>query len=546
MRSMKFPAFRACCRVAAFGVFVFAVSTASASSPWVDAFAKSLDQPVSRGEFIRAAVDTLGMPKDVSVEMPYSRAIPSSYRPFIAAAYKRGALSLFGSELNIGRPITLGEALQILMQLQSLEPTPPITHFTDVPEGTALERAVNIAVERHWVTAARGKRFVPERAVTGASARLLLRKVTGEDIAAPVDEQRSKTVIRFKSRAREPLPQQDVLQAMWMLLQDQYLHAEKIDPEKAAYSAAEAMVQTLDDPYTTFLRPVNADEFQSRLEGKVTGIGAQVEYHNNALLIVSPLPQSPAQRAGLLSGDEIISADDVSLSGMSFVEAVSKVRGKEGTSVKLRIKREGSQFDVLVERAVINVPEVELSWQGSIAVVHLVQFGERTQRELRSIMQDVNDKHPKGFILDIRNNPGGLLDAATVVLSNFLPKGSTVVRIKTRGDEYTEETLDPPTLDPSVPVVVLANRGSASSSEIVVGALQDYKRANIVGERTFGKGTVQQVVDFKDGSSLKMTIAEWFTPNRRKIDGEGIEPDFTVRNEDVRDEQMLRALDLLR
>ena len=541
---MKLPAFRASWSVAAVGLLFLAVTTASAASPWVDAFGKSLDQAVSRGAFIRAAVDTLGVPKDVEVELPYARPVPATYRPFVIGAYKRGALDQFGDDLQVAKPITMGEALQIIVQLQGFQ-AQKTSSFTDVPKGSALERAVSVAIERGWAAPARGKRFAPERVLNGASARLLLRKVAGEDANAdPEDE--GKIVIRFKSRTREPLPQQDVLQAMWSLLEDQYLHAEKIDREKAAYSAAEAMVQTLGDPYTTFLRPVNAEEFQSRLEGKVTGIGAQVEYRDNALLVVAPLPQSPAQRAGLLAGDQIVAADGVSLAGMSFVEAVGKVRGAEGTVVKLTIKREGAQFDVAVTRAVINVPEIEVSWQNSIAVVHLIQFGERTQRELRSIMQEINDKHPKGVILDIRNNPGGLLDAATVVLSNFLPQGSPVVRIETRGDAYTEDTLDPPTLDASIPVIVLANRGSASSSEIVVGALQDYGRAKVVGEKTFGKGTVQQVIDFKDGSSLKMTIAEWYTPGHRKIDGVGIEPDFIVRNEDVRDEQMLRALDLLR
>lgn len=535
---------RICAGFASVAVFVLSVAPAAAASVWVDAFAQSLDTPVSRGEFIRATVDTLGVPKDVDVQLPYMRPVPLSYKPFVAAAYNRGALAQFGDDLNPARDITMGEALQIIVHLQKFEPQ-KLSSFTDVPAGSELERAVSVGMERDWVTPARGKRFGPDRVLNGATARLLLRKVTGEDDVDP-DAEGGTTYIRFKTRVREPLPQQDVLQSVWTLLQDQYLRSDKIDANKAAYSAAEAMVQSLDDPYTTFLRPVNAQEFQSRLEGKVTGIGAQVEQRNGLLIIVAPLPQSPAQRAGLQAGDEIVAADGVTMAGLSFVEAVSHVRGEEGTSVRLTIKREGSQFDVHVVRAVINVPEVDVSWQGNIAVVHLVQFGERTERELRSIMQDINDKHPRGVILDIRNNPGGLLDAATVVLSNFLPKGSAVVEIKTRDDAYSEETLDPPTLDAGIPVVVLANKGSASSSEIVAGALQDYARATIVGERTFGKGTVQQVVDFKDGSSLKMTIAEWFTPKHRKIDGVGIAPDFTVTNADVRDEQMLRALDILR
>jgi carboxyl-terminal processing protease len=178
--------------------------------------------------------------------------------------------------------------------------------------------------------------------------------------------------------------------------------------------------------------------------------------------------------------------------------------------------------------------------------VKLVQFGSLTEKELRSLMTDIQAEKPAGVILDLRNNPGGLLHAAQLVLSNFLPKGSSIATIAARSQKYDDVTEDEPTIASTVPVVVLVNGGSASASEIVAGALQDYKRATIVGEKTFGKGTVQQIVEFRDGSGLKMTIAEWLTPKGRKIDGVGVTPDVVIALSTDRDEQLLKAVSIIR
>jgi carboxyl-terminal processing protease len=229
------------------------------------------------------------------------------------------------------------------------------------------------------------------------------------------------------------------------------------------------------------------------------------------------------------------------------MESVAKVRGPKGSNVILGIRRDGTEMNITVMRDLIQVPEIIITKQQNVTIVKIVQFGNKTDRELRSIMAEIEEERPRGIIIDLRNNPGGLLHAADVVVSNFLPHGSTVARIKSRTDDYTEKTMDPPTISSDVPVVVLVNKGSASASEIVAGALQDAKRATIVGEKTFGKGTVQQIMEFLNGSGLKMTIAEWFTPAGRKIDGVGITPDVEVAaSEDNRDVQLLKALDLIR
>jgi carboxyl-terminal processing protease len=199
-----------------------------------------------------------------------------------------------------------------------------------------------------------------------------------------------------------------------------------------------------------------------------------------------------------------------------------------------------------VQRDVVTVPEVDVKFQDGVGIVKLMQFGQATDTKLRVEMQDLHKKNPRGIILDLRNNPGGLEHAAGVVVSNFVPKNTLVTIIKSNGASEEHRTEEEPTVDPAVPLVLLVNAGSASASEIVAGALQDIGRATLVGEKTFGKGTVQAVLQFSDLSSLKITVAQWLTPKGRAIDKIGITPDVVVPYSTERDEQMLKAMELLR
>ncbi len=511
------------------------------------------DETVTRGDFLRATITVLGVPVERSSASGtvYKRPVPRSLQPYVRTAEKYNAIGFLGQDLSLSKAITRGDALQLIVHLQKLEPSGIDVTFSDADSGSQLEKALRVAVERNWMQPVRANFFGAARTLSGREAKLLLRKVTGEKDAkietGPAGEPRTNAVIiKFKKRELPQLPQNQLLQTIWQFLSEQYLYNEKIDAKEAAYRAAEAFTESLGDPYTTFLRPANAKELQDQIGGEVTGIGAQVEYRDNKLIVVAPITGSPAEKAGIKAGDEILMVDGKSLADLTLLEAVSKVRGPVGSQVVLRISRNGSEFDVTVTRSSIKVPEIDISFQNDIAIVKLIQFGQTTDRELRSLLMDVQTRNPKGLILDLRNNPGGLLHAADIVVSNFLPKGSDVAIIKSRDKQYAEVTADPPTIDPTVPVVVLVNKGSASASEIVAGALQDAKRATIMGEKTFGKGTVQQIVDFTDGSSLKMTIAEWLTPLGRKINGEGVHPDVEVAASDARDEQLLKAIDSLR
>lgn len=506
---------------------------------------------VSRGDFLRAAVKALQLNTsnaDTSELQQYVR-VAKGLQPYVAVAHERGALRMFGSDLLLSRGITRGEAVQLVAKLGDFDPITPSSAYTDVRKGTATEGAVGAALQEGWLRPLRSDFFGTTRLLQSQTAIQFIAKLLGEE-APIIREQRENTVqeIQVKLQTQtvtSEFPKGAILQTLWQLIEKNYLYQDKIDTDDLAYAMAEAMMKSLDDPYSLFMRPTTAQQFQTRIQGEITGIGAQVEYRDDILTIVTPLRGSPAEAAGLQPGDQILAVDGEFVTGIGFAEAVEKVRGEKGSTVVLTIQRNGNRFDTNVRRDVIKVEEIEVKWNGDIAVVHLLQFGSVTDTELRPEMVKIQAKNPKGIVLDLRNNPGGLLHAASNVLSNFVDNGSPVAVVKGLSENRTDRTEYGPTIHADVPVVVLINAGSASASEIVAGALQDLDRATLVGETSFGKGTVQQILQFNDQSSVKMTIAEWLTPDGRTIDGIGVKPDIVIKTDD-RDTQMSKALELLR
>lgn len=524
-------------------------------APFVGAASLSDDhaEVVSRGDFLRSVIIQLSLPVTPTSQPTgkYERAIPKALQPYVSAAEKQKALSVFGKNLRLSTAITRGEAAALITELLRLTPSSDVVSFTDAPAKSVIEKGARVMVERGWMKSVRPTLFGADRSLTLAEAKDVLKKIqqTNRNTdSGSMSQNRVPSVnVKYKTLSTTDLPESTLLRTIWQLVNQQYLYNDKIQEKDAAYRAAEGLVNSLDDPYTVFMRPTDAKQFQSQIDGQVSGIGAQVEYQDNALTVVAPISGSPAAKAGIKAGDRIIEVGGVSLAGMSLIEAVDKIRGPKGSEVTLTIVRDGNEMEFTLKRDTVKLPEIDISMQEGFAIVRLVQFGQTTDTQLRTLMQDVAKKNPKGLILDLRNNPGGLLHAAEITLSNFLPEGSAVAVIKSKGDEFTEVTSDEPTINQDIPIVVLINKGSASASEIVAGAMQDHKRAIVVGEKSFGKGTVQQIIEFKDGSSLKMTIAEWLTPKGRVINKSGLEPDVPVLQGDgTRDEQLLKAIDLLR
>lgn len=307
-----------------------------------------------------------------------------------------------------------------------------------------------------------------------------------------------------------------------------------------------------DDPYTEYLNEEQIKEFNEGLNGTFSGIGAELSQEDNAVVIVAPIAGFPAAQAGLLPNDVIVEIDGESAIGISVFDAVKKIRGPEGSDVVLKILRASDvEIEFTITRAQIKIASVEYKMASeTIGLITISRFSEDTTKLTREAAAVLKRQGATGVILDLRNNPGGLLDAAVDVSSIWLPKGTTVLREK-RGNNVirTFSAKGNPAFG-SMPTVVLINEGSASASEIVAGALSDNGAATLIGVTSFGKGSVQQIDNLHGGGALKVTIARWYTPNDKNIDKEGLTPDKEVQRtaEDYaneRDPQLDAALNLL-
>lgn len=340
----------------------------------------------------------------------------------------------------------------------------------------------------------------------------------------------------------------------WDLLHQKYIG--ELDPRALIFGAIRGMVAAVGDPYTIFLSPDESESFLKDLAGQFEGIGAEIAIRNGKLIILSPLDGSPAARAGLKPKDWIAEIDGEPTDTLQLGEATSKIRGKAGTKVVLTIVSEGSREarEVTVIREKIIIESVQVSYRniadgGEVALVRIVQFGPDTSADMKKKAAEIVGKGVKGVVVDLRNNPGGYLDAAIDVTSLFVNEEIIVQEKRKDGTiKSFKRTLDAQLS--AIPLIILLNEGSASASEIMAGAIQDYGRGEIIGEKSFGKGSVQDLEKLKGGSSLRVTVAKWLTPLGREIDQKGITPDIQVvrTDEDVaadRDPQLDRALEEL-
>ena len=320
---------------------------------------------------------------------------------------------------------------------------------------------------------------------------------------------------------------------VWGMLSDVYVDEKALDSQQMVYGAIKGMTASLGDPYTVYMTPDETKDFDQNIAGELEGIGAELTVKDKALVVVSPIKGSPAEKAGLLPGDIVYKVDGKLTSDMTLFEAITKIRGQKGTSVTLTIVRKDQDkpFDVAITRDTVNIDSVTLDDKGKgIFAITINEFNDKTQEEFEAIVQKILLKDPKGIVLDLRFNGGGLLEGAVDILSEFIKGKKVAVTIKKRNKDDNQSlfvTGDAKLGD--VPMVVLINGGSASASEIVAGALQDYKRAILMGEKSFGKGSVQEVDPLSDGSSIRITIAKWYTPNDNNIDKVGINPDIEVK-----------------
>jgi len=333
-----------------------------------------------------------------------------------------------------------------------------------------------------------------------------------------------------------PSPEQnlDVVEQAWNIILNDYVDKDKLDTSTLSQAAIEGMVEALDDPYTAYL---DAETYQlglSNLEGKFEGIGAYVGVRDEQIMIIAPIADSPAARAGIEAGDIILEINGRPASEMSLAEAVVYIRGPKETSVRLLILHQGETEPQKIEivRAEIEVPSVHFEMKEDIAYINITYFSERTDEELSPVLQSITQEAATGIILDLRSNPGGLLQAVVDVASHFLKEGVVVDVVDNQG-KHTASTVKPKGATTDLLLVVLVDSYSASGSEVLAGALQDYGRAAIAGTTTYGKGSINILHQLKDGSGLYITTARWLTPKGHLIEGKGIDPDYELEGEDA-------------
>lgn len=326
----------------------------------------------------------------------------------------------------------------------------------------------------------------------------------------------------------------------WSVIKSKFVSHEKAyDNQTLMYGAIKGMVDSLDDPNTNFFSPQDASDFNEEISGQFSGIGAEIGMdENNNVVIIAPLKDTPAFRAGAQAGDRILKIDGENTTGFNTEDAVKRIRGEQGTRVLLNILRDGKELELAIIRDIIELPTLETKrlnkkgeedTAGDITYIRLYNFYEKASSQFRQAAIRAAGQKTKGIILDLRNNPGGYLDAAVEIAGWFVPQGEVVVREEFQDASQNEIFVSRgPAALKNIPIIVLLDRGSASASEILAGALREKDNALIMGEKSFGKGTVQELIPLLDDSMVKVTIAHWLTPNGTPIDKNGILPDIQL------------------
>jgi carboxyl-terminal processing protease len=342
---------------------------------------------------------------------------------------------------------------------------------------------------------------------------------------------------------------------VWQAIDKKYPEASKINGENRVYGAISGLVGSLNDPYSVFFTPEEAKSFEEEIAGNFEGIGMEIVIKDDILTVVAPLKDTPAYRADIKPGDKILKINDTSTIDLSAEEGVKLIRGPKGTEVTLTILREGWEKakEIKVTRDIINIPTIDTELRGDgIFVIELYSFSANSAKLFRNAIKDFANSGSDKLILDLRGNPGGYLDAAVDISSWFLESGKTVVVEDYANNKdpkiYRSKGYD--VFTDKLKFIILIDGGSASASEIVAGALQDHKRAVLVGSQSFGKGSVQEVIDITKDTLLKITVAKWLTPNGNSISEKGLTPDYEINIterdlKDKKDPQMDKAVELL-
>ncbi len=498
---------------------------------------------ISKAEFIKYLV-LLNSPKFEPAEritLPFTDTSDNAwYAPYFKEAIRLGILFDQKEKVHPYQKLTILNALELLYHSRGI-PIPRehvgLIPYSDVKRNKRSQAIVMRSIELGIVSPEKPDFFGLYKRVTRAKAAHMIYKMDLVDLRDPG---MSVNTTSFDFGLQKIIN-------TWDLIKSNYVDRDELDDSELSNKAIEALVKTLDDPYSVFFDQAENQNFNDVIDGSFEGIGAFVAVDENEnVIIVSPIQGSPAEKAGVQAGDIIMKVDDFNAEKAPLNEVVNRIKGPKGSVVKLTVLRKGREVVVPVTRGLINVASTEYKVIGNDDIMHikLINFNQAAAEEFREIAEIIsNNPKIKGIVLDMRNNPGGLLDSAIKILNLLLPKNSPAVQIQYNYLNLTQRTSGDGILK-DYPIVVLVNKGSASASEIVAGALQEVSGAQVIGETTFGKGTVQEVNYFGDDSSLKLTVARWLTPLGNSTNKNGIKPDIKVvqGTAETEDRQLDRAV----
>ena len=506
------------------------------------------DLVISRAEFIKylVLINNTKFKSDKKVNLPFKDTRNSAwYGSYLQEALDLGIIDPNQSKIRPYGKMTIIDAIKLLFQSKSI-PIPkkfvgeiPYKDLKNKKDAPLIMRAALLGI----IYPEKPDYFGAGKRVTRAIAAQLIFRMEMLDLNSSLKP--SNAQVNITTKTFEPDLQKII--NVWEIIHSNYVNKNDLDKTQMSTDAINGLLKSIDDPYSTYLDKKANQNFSDEIEGKFEGIGAYISIEEGGnITIVSPIKDSPAYKAGVEAGDIIRKVDSFDTKGANLQEVVSKIKGPKGTDVKLTLERKNRLIEINVTRGLIkiNAVEYEIIENGSVMMAKIITFNEAASSGMREVSQVIsNNKDIKGLILDMRGNPGGLLDSAIDIISLFVPKDSPAVQIKYNYYNVTQSTVNDGILK-NFPVVVLIDKGSASASEIVAGALQELIDATVVGETSFGKGTVQEVNFFEDNSSFKVTVAKWLTPKGRSIQGNGIKPDIEIlrTSGETIDRQLDRAI----
>lgn len=458
------------------------------------------------------------------------------------------------------RAVSRSEALRVSFPIIGIS----APYYTDLAPEDLFKDTVPQAPYAYLIFAAKqsgillndqSENFYPNRLLTRGDAAELIFKIEkfqrGELIEGEEIPQVTVSFPGYNDAQTAELlnnPKFRILLDVWKRINTDYYYKDKLDKDKMLYGAIKGLIENAGDKYTEFEDPLEANQLASFLSGEFEGIGILSDELNKQLVITQVLPNSPAEKSGLKSSDIIKKIDGKDVTTITIIEALNLIRGVSGTNVKLEIERSGSTMEFIVTRSKIELASISSKVvNGNIGYISIGQFTNMTYSQFSQAVLELQKQQVKGFIIDLRNNPGGYVDSAQSILSRFVEKEKLLFSIASIDGKKEEYKSNGPGDLAKYPVAILINGGSASSAEILAGSLQDFKLATLIGEKSFGKGSVQAIINYTDESLLKITIAHWMTPLGRDINGISLTPDITITNSDTElqagiDSQLKKAI----